>query len=101
MEHRPLTTWEQKERDGLLAHETDEWREKRLVAEDPNTSGEVLVNLYEDIVAHWTRNTRNDDYKTHDQPDTLAETLAAHPNTALCFSGTHRQSATCNPCVLP
>lgn len=41
-----LTAWERKERDGLLALETEEWREKRLIAEDPDTTGDILARYF-------------------------------------------------------
>ena len=80
-----LTEWERKERDGLLALETEQWREKRLVAEDPNTTADVLEQLARtvwDELGHWEH------YEPmHSAPDVQANTLLlseaifAHPNT--------------------
>ena len=44
-----LTAWQQKERDGLLALETAQWREKRMVAEDPDTTADVLACLLQAV----------------------------------------------------
>ena len=68
METRPPTTWEQKERDGLLALEISEWREKRRIAEDPNTTADVLAGL-----------VRGDDYDAASFL-LLVEAIVANPN---------------------
>lgn len=72
-----------KARRELLAIETDELREKRLVAEDPNTTGEVLNSL----IDRFNRFNRHV-YEAHfdfDKGDlakmALFEAVAAHPNT--------------------
>ena len=70
-----LTAWEQKERDGLLALETAEWREKRAVASDPNTTNAALVGL----VAHCEK-ALNDMDSDIGSLVLLVESLAANPN---------------------
>ena len=72
----PLTTWEAKERAGLLALETDEWREKRMVASDPNTTAKVLHHLADAVYLSYCRSAN--DYV----PYLLVEAVAAHPNTS-------------------
>ena len=72
----PLTQWEQKERDGLLALETTEWRQKRAVASDPNTTGDVLARLSFDVDYAWYAGGNDD----HPNLCLLAEAIVAHPN---------------------
>ena len=43
------TIWAQKERNGLLAQESPELREKRLQAEDPNATASVLSHLANEV----------------------------------------------------
>ena len=70
-----LTTWEAKERAGLLALETDEWREKRIAAEDPDTTADVLEHfaLEVDTAFH------------HDEADSFIASCFA--KTTLCGAG--------------
>ena len=86
-----LTTWEEKERAGLLALETDEWREKRIAAEDPNTTADVLEHFSEEAlgarkeVKHRnevaSQRTKGEYWR---KSDLLLESLAVHPNTPPC-----------------
>ncbi len=82
MEPRSLTTWEQKERDGLLALETDEWRQKRHIAEDPNTTADILAEL-SDSVHKAYHTVDSEGYAVRGVSHSaclLAEAIAAHPN---------------------
>ncbi len=85
MEPRPLTTWEQKERDGLLALETDAWRQKRLIAEDPNTTADVLEKFGFDVDAIFHDPDVDNDAKllrNLAHISLLGEAVVAHPNTS-------------------
>jgi hypothetical protein len=73
-----LTTWEAKERAGLLALEPEEWREKRLVAENRDTAPNVLAEFGNSVLMLGAR-TEN----TIPFAGLLAEAIAAHPNTPL------------------
>ena len=72
-----LTTWEAKERAGLLALETKKWREKRRIAEDPNTTAEMLDKMtdYYNIATDWRSASEYNEYAL------VADALLAHPNT--------------------
>lgn len=74
-----LTVWEAKERAGLLALETEKWREKRLLAEDPDTTADVLHQMGRDIaeVSKISIGKREEWKKGF----LLCEAVAAHPNT--------------------
>ncbi len=95
----PLTVWEAKERAGLLAIENDEWRQKRLIAEDPNTTADVLKRISEETIAFCetavtnymvqmgclTGSSPRRLVRQQSQPATyvhslLLQALAAHPN---------------------
>ena len=76
----PPTKWERKERDGLLAQEPAEWREKRLIAEDPDTTGETLARLVEvisDTCAYCTMG----EVPYANKLALLVDAVLAHPNT--------------------
>ena len=82
-----LTTWEAKERAGLLTRETTEWREKRHIAEDPNTTADVLEAFVEAVLKTlgiWEYNE-----PMGSAPDEqancvlLGAALSAHPNIPL------------------
>ncbi len=81
------TPWEAKERAGLIALETPEWREKRAVAEDPNTPGETLARFVDDAFsfAHQAKYAQNSgDTALRDKPVwMLLNAAALHPNTPL------------------
>lgn len=85
METQPLTAWEAKERAGLLALETKKRRKRRRVAEDPNTTADVLEQLTHVVweeLGFWLSgepmgNHRNVRVNTL----LLAEPIVAHPNT--------------------
>lgn len=46
-----LTVWEAKARTAQIACETKEWRQKRLIAENPNTTADALLMLARSVVA--------------------------------------------------
>ncbi len=73
-----LTVWEAKERAGLLALETDGWRERRLIAEDPNTTAEGLARLIGEVEAIVV----NTPYTPKDPFQLTANALSVHPNTS-------------------
>ncbi len=83
MEMRQLTAWEAKEHAGLLAIETKEWHQKRLVAEDPNTKAEALKHIADDVAAadRIASRTKNDAINQQNPADLVIEALVAHPNT--------------------
>ena len=72
-----LTEWEKWERNGLLALETPEWREKRAIASDPDTTGDTLARLADKVDFAWYVGGNND----HPNMCLLAEAIVAHPNT--------------------
>ncbi len=82
------TAWDAKEQAGLLGLETDEWREKRLIADAPDTTADVLERFSGEALAfHNKAKHRNEaaPQKTKSEhwrkSDLLLEALAAHPNT--------------------
>ena len=74
MEAQPtngLTVWEAKERAWLAAIETDEWRDKRRIAEDPNATADVLHGLLDQL-------DQVEEMRNH----SLIVAMAVHPNTS-------------------
>ena len=76
----PPTEWEKKEREGLLAQEPVEWREKRLIAEDPDTDGETLARITSAISDGCVYCIMSE-VSYHNKFALLADTVLAHPNT--------------------
>ena len=74
-----MTKWEKREYARLLATETPEWREKRRVAEDPNTTSEMLAQLAGEAANE--RQSHEASYQAGTPSSLLACALAAHPNT--------------------
>ncbi len=79
MEARQLTVWEAKERASLLALETDEWREKRRTAEDPNTTADVLDLLCSAAEDFAHENLLSEYY--YNEVCLVTNAVLAHPNT--------------------
>ena len=73
----PLTEWQQRQWAALLADETPEWRDKRHLAEDLNTTEDVLERFIDDILDAYNAN----DSVAKLRVCLLAEAVAAHPNT--------------------
>ena len=76
----PPTEWEKKEREGLLAQEPAEWREKRLIAEDPDTDGETLARLTS-AISDGCAYCIMGEVSYHNKFALLSDTVLAHPNT--------------------
>lgn len=80
-----LTIWEAKERAGLLALETVEWREKRLIAQDPNTTADVLKSftdfLLDELEQWYPGQPMNRAPDVQANMLLLGEAIFAHPNT--------------------
>ncbi len=81
-----LSEWEAKERAGLLSLEMEEWCEKRRVAEDPNTTADVLEQFAEAVCQELDVWQPGEPMGNADnvQVNTLllTEPIVAHPNTS-------------------
>ena len=72
----PLTGWQERQWAALLAAETPEWWDKRYLAQDSNTTADVLERFIDDIYNAYGDNDR----VAKVQICLLAEEVAAHPN---------------------
>ena len=76
-----LSEWDTREYEELLTRETPEWREKRRIAEDPNTTADELSHLEEATEAFIESHTEVIVAKANvPKIHLLLHALAAHPN---------------------